>query len=271
VDPLISVIIPTYGRPEFLAEAVRSVANQTYPHVEIIVVDDCSSPPVDVPGNCRGVRHARNMGPGAARNTGLAHATGELVMFLDDDDLLTPDRLRWAAEQIGERRAHAAAAVLKVSPHHAEPYGNDRFEGDMRAVFHQTAHPQFGQVVLRREDVVQLDPALRTSEDEEWWLRMGHAADFAWTDEIGLHVRNRDYGRQRPTVDDGSRYLTRLYVLRRHDGHIDRRSRARLRREVASAALLAGKRSQAFKWSAASLIAHPSMVAAKALVRSLLR
>src|SRR5205814_9845505 len=64
-DPVISVVIPTFGRPEHLADTLASVAAQTYRNIECIVVDDCSDPPVEiapVPGlDVKLHRHARNL------------------------------------------------------------------------------------------------------------------------------------------------------------------------------------------------------------------
>ena len=94
-SPLVSVVIPTYGRPEFLTDAVRSVVDQTYPNVELVVVDDHSPEPVepllaDVPfddlAHAEVVRHEENRGGNAARRTGIERSRGEFVAFLDDDD-----------------------------------------------------------------------------------------------------------------------------------------------------------------------------------------
>jgi glycosyltransferase involved in cell wall biosynthesis len=94
-EPLFSIIVPAYGRPQLLAEALGSVLAQTIQDFECIVVDDASPSPVDVPDDprIRLVRREMNGGLPAARNTGLQHASGRYVVFLDDDDLFTPERL----------------------------------------------------------------------------------------------------------------------------------------------------------------------------------
>lgn len=91
-SPEVSVIIPTYNRPNLLPRAIGSVLNQTYTNFECIVVDDAS--PVDSSSvvaefdDDRLVyfEHEINQGASAARNTGIAHAKGEYIAFLDDDD-----------------------------------------------------------------------------------------------------------------------------------------------------------------------------------------
>ncbi len=95
--PLISVIIPVYNGENYLADAIESVLAQTYPAVEIIVVDDGStdgsagiirqfSPPVRY---C----FQENRGLGAARNRGVSESRGDYLSFLDADDLWLPDKL----------------------------------------------------------------------------------------------------------------------------------------------------------------------------------
>jgi glycosyltransferase involved in cell wall biosynthesis len=265
--PLVSVIIPTFGRPQFLADAIGSVLGQTCKSLEVIVVDDASLPPVHVPvdSRIRLVRHERNMGPGASRNTGFAHAVGRFVVFLDDDDLLLPHRLEQALQEIGEKRAHASAVELLMSDGQRRRV-DSRFRGDCRQTFHIPNHPAMGQVVHRREDVLQFDPALRISEDKEWWIRMADRGVYSWSDEVGLLVR-RHQGR-RDGVDHATRYRTRRQILQRHQGSVDRRARAELMSFVAAAALTEGLRFRGFGWALLSVGTRPTVLAVKRLLRA---
>src|SRR4051794_13257460 len=102
--PLVSVIIPAYNYDRYLAEAVESVLNQTYQHLEVIVVDDGST---DRSGEVaqsfagNGVRYCPqpHAGIGPTRNKGVELAEGEFIAFLDADD-------RWPEEKI-ERQLNA--------------------------------------------------------------------------------------------------------------------------------------------------------------------
>ena len=91
MTPLASVVIPSYNRAHFLADAMRSARRQTCGPIELIVVDDGStdntSEVAGVLGADRIVRQ-RNGGLSAARNAGLAAANGEFIVFLDADDEL---------------------------------------------------------------------------------------------------------------------------------------------------------------------------------------
>lgn len=98
--PLISVIVPVYNGERFLAETLRSALLQTYPHFEIIVVDDGSRDGTGAitaelarkDARLRAVRQ-ENAGVAAARNRGIAEARGSLVAPLDADDLWRPEKL----------------------------------------------------------------------------------------------------------------------------------------------------------------------------------
>ena len=104
--PLVSVVIPTYNRVQQTIAAIESVLAQTYPHFEIIVVDDGST---DGSGEAierllrqrTNGRHQLfllrqpNQGASAARNTGIAKARGEYIAFLDSDDYWVPEKLEW--------------------------------------------------------------------------------------------------------------------------------------------------------------------------------
>ncbi|MCP4711182.1 MAG: glycosyltransferase family 2 protein, partial [Planctomycetes bacterium] len=97
-DKLISVIIPTFNRANYIEEAVNSVLSQTYDAIELIIIDDGST------DNTRQLlseygdelRYYRqdNQGIAAARNRGVTHATGDYLAFLDSDDIWMKDKLQ---------------------------------------------------------------------------------------------------------------------------------------------------------------------------------
>jgi GT2 family glycosyltransferase len=98
-SPRVSVIVPTYNRPERLAEALASINAQTFQDFEIIVIDDGEMDVETVvqahnaAGRVTYIKHDRNRGLAAARNTGIRAAKGKYVAYLDDDDRYLPDHL----------------------------------------------------------------------------------------------------------------------------------------------------------------------------------
>jgi glycosyltransferase involved in cell wall biosynthesis len=119
---LITVAIATYNRPDLLQEALSSVAAQTYRDWEVIVVDDASEPPVDasavravVGDRFKLVRHGSQQGVVASKNAGVDHASGEIILHLDDDDLLKENALRVIAETFSAHK-HLDCIFLNVEP-----------------------------------------------------------------------------------------------------------------------------------------------------------
>src|SRR5262245_42283737 len=94
---LVSVIIPCYNGQRFLAKTLESAFAQTYPHTEIIVVDDGSTDGsielIEAYGDRVRAEFGLNRGGSAARNRGTALARGEFIRYLDADDLLMPNAL----------------------------------------------------------------------------------------------------------------------------------------------------------------------------------
>lgn len=103
--PLVTVIIPTYKRAEMLQRAINSVLEQSYEKVEVVVVDD-NNPESEwrsktasimeqyaADSRVRYICHPKNLNGSAARNTGISQANGEIVTFLDDDDIYLPDKV----------------------------------------------------------------------------------------------------------------------------------------------------------------------------------
>ena len=103
-EPMVSVVLPTYNRPEELAKSLKSIFDQTFRDFEIIVVNDGGEDVQKVIDSFEQkdkivyLAHKRNRGVAAARNTAIRKARGRFIAYLDDDDLYYPDHLRAAAE-----------------------------------------------------------------------------------------------------------------------------------------------------------------------------
>lgn len=95
----ISVVIPTYGRAQMVCDCVKSVLDTGYPNLEVIVVDDCSpdntgtlvSERFGANLSVRYVRNDKNSLPAYSRNHGASYASGDIIFFLDDDNVVHQD------------------------------------------------------------------------------------------------------------------------------------------------------------------------------------
>ena len=101
-EPLVTVIITTYKRPDKIERAIDSVINQTYPNIELIVVDDNikdtqerkeTEKIVERYSNIRYIKNEKNLGGALSRNVGIKEANGEFISFLDDDDKYKPTKI----------------------------------------------------------------------------------------------------------------------------------------------------------------------------------
>jgi glycosyltransferase involved in cell wall biosynthesis len=113
--PQVSVLIPCYNARKYIGETLEFVFRQTWPNIEIIVVDDGSTDScADVVQslarpNLKLVRQT-NLGQTAALNTCLAHASGDFVQYLDADDVIDPAKIEIQMKRIGSRRSCVASA-----------------------------------------------------------------------------------------------------------------------------------------------------------------
>lgn len=122
-DILVSVIVPVYNVAPYLEDALNSVLDQTYEHLEIIIIDDGST---DGSGeicdeyrkrdNRIHVVHQENKGLSAARNAGLDHMSGAFVAFLDLDDLYHPEFIRTTLQALERRYLRAVRKMTEKEP-----------------------------------------------------------------------------------------------------------------------------------------------------------
>lgn len=127
-DPLVSIIMPAYNAEKYIAESIQSALAQTYKRWELLIVDDGSEDGTATIGRKFASADARikylrrpNGGQGKARNTGLEKATGELVAFLDADDLWVPEKLALQVTAIRETESDLVFSDGVVFDEHSEP------------------------------------------------------------------------------------------------------------------------------------------------------
>ncbi|WP_426570978.1 glycosyltransferase family A protein [Aquihabitans sp. McL0605] len=219
--PLATVVIPIHDGERFLADALRSVADQAL-DLEVIVIDDGSTDASAAIAVGHGVICLRQAqaGPAAARNAGIAAATAPLVAFLDCDDLIPPGALLRQIEHLTQDPA--IDGVLGMQSYEVL----DGVALPAWAVADRVGEP--GEVsrpsvfagVFRRElfeRVGPFDPDLRLSEDLDWLMRANEAgATIEVRDDVGrvrrIHGGNLTYdtdGLRRSMLDALGRRVRR--------------------------------------------------------------
>ncbi|MBA4243163.1 MAG: glycosyl transferase [Pseudomonas sp.] len=127
-EPLFSIILTTYNRPDLLRDALASVGSQTLRDFEVILINDNGEPVeyllADYDFPITYIRQGRNKGLSAARNAGLALARGRYVVYLDDDDIYLPNHLAVLAEAFEQ---HPGSVIYTGAE-----YVNEKLEGGKR-------------------------------------------------------------------------------------------------------------------------------------------
>lgn len=219
-----SVIIPCRDDQQHLSTALGSVLGQTVQDVEVIVVDDGSDPPLVVPRDprVRLVRRSHAGGPAAARNAGLAVATGEFVAWCDSDDVFTPDRLALAVEL----HRHADVAVVGQGTLGSQRPRKARVPRNLADVTRGVT-PHLGATSVRRSICPPLDEHYLACQDVEWWVRLvALGPSFASCSEVGYLFRRSDRERMLNSPSARLEFSYELLVDHRHHFERDRRARA---------------------------------------------
>ncbi len=278
---LVSVIIPTFDRPEYVRAAARSVSQQTHEPIELVVVDDHSPTPVEpavreaVDGSIhrtRVLRHEENRGAAAARNTGVEAAEERIEAFLDDDDRWTPA----VASHYVATFADADEAVGLVSVGARNVDGSGRTIGSVRPRVHGDAlesvargarigsFSRFAVKAAVVDEAGPIDESLPVWQDLEWHCRLAAHCAFATVPEllvercIGDHDQltdryevRRDVAyptirdRHRPTMAARGRWLERQFM-------------GRLTRGLGCSALTTGRRREAMRCFLRSITFDPT-------------
>lgn len=204
--PLVSVVIPTFNRPEEVRNAVQSVAKQTLQSLEIIVVNDGGFDVSDIIKEINDSRlvyicHDRNKGISAARNTGIHRARGRYLSFLDDDDVFYEHHLQTLIQCIEERTesvVYSDSLELtqecigsEIVTHSREvKYSRDFNRGWL---YINNLAPTLC-FLLEREllrDGTCFDESLAAHEDWWFWIQLSRKSSFFHLANVTCEVRNR--------------------------------------------------------------------------------
>jgi glycosyltransferase involved in cell wall biosynthesis len=224
--PLISVIIPAYNHGNVIHEALNSVFAQTFRDYEIIVVNDGSPDntaevlkPLAEAGKIRYFEQS-NGGQASARNRGLAEARGELIAYLDDDDVWPEDKLGW---QVAILQADSQAAVVygRETNMGAKPgdyEGNSNLpNGSVHEAFCAGNHIRSPGQAMIRADVLRaangFDLNIKGADDWDLWIRLSKDAPFRFENRIALYCRNHSANASRNLW---AMYSNCMRVVRKH-------------------------------------------------------
>jgi glycosyltransferase involved in cell wall biosynthesis len=249
--PRVSVIVPAHNAAPFIASTIESVRRQTCRDWEVVVVDDGSSDGTwellrGAGPDVRGFRRERAGGPAVARNLALGHATGELVAFLDADDLLLP---RYLESQLACYEAASRAAGSSVGLVSCD--ARIMIDGEYARHTHlQRISDRYAPITLERvlrrnpiygaclvpatvgESVGWFDPELFGTEDFGLWIKILEAGYRAVLNEEALAVYRRTPGAVSSNLASQGLNNRRAYELALARGRLTARQRRIARRAI---------------------------------------
>lgn len=245
-QPLVSIILPTFGRLKYLRPTVASVDRQTLEDWEFIIADDGSDEATRAYlRSLEGDRRIKLVWlthtgvPAIVRNAALREARGKYVAFLDSDDLWAPEKL---SRQVETLRARPACRWCYTAVSHIDGSGQPLPEPVFGAwlpcdgaVFERLVS---GPVVIRTPSVLAarelvaraggFDETIRSGEDYDLWLRLALASDVALLDEPLVQVRRHEANH---TGDWETGFAGRDRTLRKLQDTVDMSRRVLLRAE----------------------------------------
>jgi glycosyltransferase involved in cell wall biosynthesis len=184
-SPRITVVIPVFNRAQAVQRAISSVLAQTYQNFELIVVDDGSTDSIAesvsafLDRRITLIRHERNRGGGAARNTGIWAGSGPFVAFLDSDDEWLPTKLERQLEvfeRSGERLGFVYTGAERIFPDGSSSRYIPERRGDLSSALltdNVVGETSLGMVRRTALDAIGgFDESLPSSQDLDLWLRL---------------------------------------------------------------------------------------------------
>lgn len=221
-DETISVIIPAFNSAGFIAEAIRSVLQQTVPPQEITVVDDGSTDDTEsvVKQFKKKVQYVYqdHAGVASARNKGLELSTGDFITFIDADDIWLRNKIEVQLEHFEQNpETELVIGFLQRVYKGCNNESAEIFDGDESGIFVL----QLGSTVIRKEVFIKVgyfDEQMKLSEDLDWFLR-------ARETEINVEVHEDvvQFYRQHEENITKDRAATNSYMLKAFKKSLERR------------------------------------------------
>ena len=231
---LVSVIIPAKNAAATIRRAIRSVIEQDYAPIEVIVVDDGSSDDTAAivgeyaASGVRLIRQADSQGAGQARNVGVAAAQGDIVAFQDADDEWLPGKLRRQVQLLlaDERMVFVAcgARLIGVDGQDRGPlYDSDIPQAGDEAWRGLLARNTIGTpcVVAWRHVLTELggfNPGLPVGEDQDLWIRLSLRGRLGYLDEplVRVHATPRSLSGVGSQLGVRQQMQVTIPMIRRH-------------------------------------------------------
>ncbi|MGZ4968314.1 MAG: glycosyltransferase family 2 protein [Methylobacter sp.] len=200
-SPLVSLIVRALNRPRFLQEALQSICTQSYPNIEIVVINDGGEDVSAVVNDFANrvsalqlIQLPQNIGRSGAANQGLSVAKGEFIGFLDDDTL-DPDHIADLIQAIHQHpQIKAVYAGVRLKDETGQVKGNFNLPFDQKRLFASNFIPIHALLFSRsliEEGRAQFDENMDVYEDWDFWLQLSFQTSFLHVNKISATYRVR--------------------------------------------------------------------------------
>lgn len=200
-QPLVSVVIPFYSGKDWLFEAIKSVLNQTYKNIEVLVINDGSSENIDDIINkfkprIRVIKKT-NGGPASARNLGIKIAKGKYIAFLDSDDLWLPEKLEKQINFMEKTKyvwSHHSYQMFWENSKKSRVVDTSKYSGNVYRDTYISFKIQTSTVVIRKSILIENNiyfPNMRYGQDLEFFRRLSKLYHLGYVDGILSKFRIR--------------------------------------------------------------------------------
>lgn len=218
---MVSIIIPVFNGEKFISHAIKSILNQTYKNIEIIVIDDGSiDKTADIVKDFDKIRyiHQNNKGPAASRNLGMALSRGEYIAFLDADDLYEPEKIQKQIQILEKyKEIDVVYTDMKLVDENLQfiKYINSDYiieygKSFLAMLLFRQIVPIPHSIMIRRkcyDEGIKYDERLIHAEDYEFIIRLAEKHKFKYLQEP-------------------------LYIYRRHEGNLTNKHESQVKSEV---------------------------------------
>jgi glycosyltransferase involved in cell wall biosynthesis len=227
-DPLVSVVLPTFNRRNWLPIALNSLVNQTYTNIEILVVNDCGVDVKDIvesydDNRIKYFSHNKNSGLAASRNTAMSKATGDYFCWLDDDDFYLPLAIEFRMSQIKKRNAEIV--YTRALKNVLEPVGDGNYKLAYQLLYWDSDFnvdkillmniapclcPLFSRKAWDIAGNYKLDETMSTSEDHDFWVALSRKNHFEELKIVDAECtfRNEKNGQMTGSLDFSKNWIT---------------------------------------------------------------
>lgn len=236
-NELISIVVRTCGRPHVLGKALRSIQNQSYPNIEVVIVEDgenisekyimANFPELHISYHCTGEECGRS----TAGNLGMKVSNGKYINFLDDDDYLLPCHVETLAKELERTGYMAAYSIAEEHQIRKAPQNPEKITIKRKLVRYRQPYNKLllcylnyipiQSIMFRKalyEEMGGFDTELEVLEDWDLWLRYSACCDFLYIPTV-TSVYHTPYKGKQKHQRESSMHKAGQDILKKYQQH----------------------------------------------------